>query len=272
MKKISKLIVLGFALLMGVYSSCFAANICSTNKCSKKITQEQKVPSKVYRLVKLEKGIPANYSDDMNQILDSFWNEPNGKLILNTLCKNKVKIKVVKTEGRVYASEEEVSISYSPSTANQGDMYKLFYITVAVPANYISDYSNKKLSFDKRLYSLGYILHELAHAYVFVKDPHNTNSIEQKLTLTMFGYNEANKIITGSYLSKEQSVIYTDIALKSIVDYENKKFPIYSGITKKLTKEGIKLQNTEDYTDITALYKKLLSEGKVKPNASFPIK
>lgn len=275
MKKVSKLVVASLVLSCCISTSCFAVSNCFANTkqtCSKQIVKDEKVPSRVYRMVKLDKGVSTKYSDEMKEIINLVWNEPNGRLILNALSKEKVKIKIVNTEGRVFASEEDLSISYSPSTANQGDTYKLFYITVAVPVEYISDFANVNLPLDKRIYSLGYIIHEFAHAFVYAKDPHNVNSIEQKLTLTMFGYNEASKILTGKYLSKEESVSYSYIALKSIVDYETKKCPIYSGITKKIAKYGITLQNTEDYSDINSMYKKLLSEGKIKPNEIFKIK
>lgn len=263
MKRIIQLGLISLMFCM-VSSSCFA-------ECNN-LSRQEKVPSKVYRLVQLDKGVSANYADDMKEILGLFWAEPNGQLILRNLCKHNVKIELVNSNKRATAAEEQVSIAYSPSLANQGDMYTLFYVTVSIPVNYLSDYENKNLSADKRLYSLGYILHELAHAYVYAKDPHNVNSIEQKLTLTMFGYNEASKILTGDYLSKDQSVLYSYKALESIVDYETKKFPIYSGVTKKLIKYGITLQNIEDYSDIVGMYKKLLVDGKIKPCVSFPTK
>lgn len=233
------------------------------------LNAEQKAPKSLYKLIKPSYGITAQTVEKFKNILDLIWNEPNGRIMLQALMSKRVKINI--TQGVVSANATE--------NTQQNTLYIYGFIPVAtfttsittvnVAFNYISNFYNSNLPSYQRVYNLQVFLHEFGHAFMNIKEPNVNNSIEEEIVVSMIGYNIASKIITGEYLTREQTINYSMDCLQSLLADDHRNLPIYSGFTQHIQKYGIFLPYPEEYSDIVKMYKKLLKEKKVLPTPSF---
>ena len=226
-------------------------------------------PKAVYRLIKPSAGITPKTVKNMEKILDLVWSEPNGQLYLQAMADKKVPIKI--TQGTLSANatvqqKQNTLMLYGFIPVYE---YKTSSFSVNVPFNYISDFYDSSLDAYKRIYSLQVFLHEFGHMYMNIKNPGNTNSLEEELGVTMIGYNAAHKMLTDGYLNKEQTEKYCMESLESLLQDEHRTLPVYSGFNRSVQGLGIAMPYPEVYSDIPAIYKKLLDEKKVYPAETF---
>ena len=87
----------------------------------------------------------------------------------------------------------------------------------------------------------------------------------------MLGYNVAYKIITGEYMTREQTGQYSLDSLQALLLDDHRKLPLYNGFPRFIQGYGISLPYPEVYSHLPMMYKKLLDEGKVAPLPSFYI-
>lgn len=239
---------------------------------NKKINEAKalnQAPKSVYRLIKPSAGITPKTVNNMEKILDLVWSEPNGQLYLQAMADKKVPIKI--TQGTLSANatvqqKQNTLMLYGFIPVYQ---YKTSSFSVNVPFNYISDFYDSGLDSYKRIYSLQVFLHEFGHMYMNIKNPGNANSLEEELGVTMIGYNAAHKILTDSYLNKEQTEKYSMESLESLLQDEHRTLPVYSGFNRTIQGLGITMPYPEVYSDLPTMYKKLLNEKKVYPAETF---
>lgn len=223
-------------------------------------------PESLYRLIKIQPGIDYYYFEKMKTILDLIWSEPTGQTLLSAILKHNVPINI--TNGYIKANAYRTKqtrtfylygiIPIASFTTNSS-------ITVNIPVNRIDNFNNPNLYAVNRVYNLQVFLHEFGHAFIGIKNPNDVNSLEEELGVSMIGYNIANKIITGKYLDKGQTQIYSFDCLKNLLSDEHRDLPVYSGFNQNIQKYGIAMPYPEIYSNIPLMYKKLLSEGKVSP-------
>ena len=223
-------------------------------------------PEKLYRLITIQPGINSYYFEKMKTILDLIWNDPNGKILLSALLKRNTSINI--TNGYVKANvkrEQKKKTLYLWFIIPVASFTTNSSVNINFPTGYIDNFNNKKLYSAKRIYNLQVFIHEFGHAFIGIKNPKNTNSIEEELGVSMIGYNIANKIITGKYLDSAQTEKYSLDCLAGLLSDEHRDLPYYSGFNKAIQSYGIAMPHPEVYSNISLMYKKLLSEGKVAP-------
>lgn len=226
-------------------------------------------PYAVYKLIKPSAGISSYTVENTKKILDLIWEDPSGRILLEALMKKGTPINI--TQGALNANAQSMNKKHT--------IYLYGFIPVAsfstysrsvnIPFNYISDFYNPNLPSYKRVYSLHVFIHEFGHAFMNIKNPKNTDSIEEELGVSMIGYNIAHKALTGKYLDREQTKTYSMGCLESLLSDSHRDLPVYSGFTQSIQKYGIILPYPETYTNLPAMYKELLREGKTNPVANF---
>lgn len=226
-------------------------------------------PNSLYRLIKPSAGITAKTVKKAEAMLDLIWSEPSGKLMLSELLKKRVSINI--TQGAVGANATRTS------QANTLYLYGFIPIVkyntskneVNIAFNFISDFNNPNVPSRNRVYCLHAFVHEFGHAFINIKNPNDVNSIEEELGVSMIGYNVANKVITGKYLTREQTRNYAMETLESLLKDDHRNLPVFSGFTSSMQSFGVILPYPEEYSDLAGMYKTLLEEDKISPVPNF---
>lgn len=233
------------------------------------IQSSQSAPKSLHRLIKRSSGISKDTTRKMENILDLIWSEPNGQILLKGLLSKKVHINI--TQGCLGANatkqqKQNTILLYGFIPIYS---YKTSSIAVNIPFNYISDFYNPNLDARQRIYSLQVFVHEFGHAFINIKNPNHSNSIEEELGVSMIGYNCAYKIITGKYLTKDQTESYSNGTLQSLLSDEHRNLPVESGFNNEIKYYGINMPYVNVYSNLAQNYQKLLDEGNIKPVSNF---
>lgn len=239
------------------------------NKSLNNISNTDHAPQPVYRLIKPSYGITKKTVEQMKSILDIIWSDPTGKIYLQAMVQNKVAIKINQGAITANAMRQTGTRTFYLYGFIPIFSYDINKNSVNVAYNYIHNFYDPKLDSDQRIYSLQVFFHEFGHAYLNIKYPGHPNSIEEELGVTMIGYNSAYKIITGQYLTKEQTEFYAMGSLEALLKDEHRNLPVYGAFSWQTQKSGINLPYPEVYKDLPQMYKKLLSEGKITPVPNF---
>lgn len=229
------------------------------------LTVDYKAPEKLYKLIKLEQRVPPDATESMKTILDLIWNEPNGRIMLETLLKNKTPINI--TQGYVKANAKNMTRDHTLYYLGIIPIFswETSSVSVNIPFEHIKNFNDKNLSSHTRIYNFQIFLHEFCHAFMFAKNSQNVVSIEEELGASMIGYNIATKIITGKYLDQNQTIMYSKGCLKAILSDEHRDLPVCNNFNRDIQNYGIAMPYPELYSNIFDLYKKLLFEKKVSP-------
>lgn len=226
-------------------------------------------PKKIYRMIKRSWRVPRSYIPEAQRILDLIWSEPTGRKMLLTLKEEGIPIRLVPNDKRtitMHETQTTTTYAYGMVPLNSFTFYST---TVVIPVKHIDGFNNPDLDPRTRIYHLHSFLHEMGHAYMFAIDPNNKNSLEEELGVSMLGYNIANKIVTGKYLTKEQAKYYSQGCMIALLADDHRNLPVFGYFNRKLMIHGIYLPYFEEYADIPVMYKKLLDEGKVSPARTF---
>lgn len=243
---------------------------CNLKNSLNNVTVVQgEAPASLYRLIKPSAGITNQTVGKMKSILDLIWSEPNGREILKTLIAAKVPINI--TQGAMNAN--------ATKSDKQNTLYLYGFIpiftyntsslAVNIPFNYISDFNDPNLAPYQRIYSLHVFIHEFCHAFRSVKYPQSVNSIEEELGVSMIAYNISYKVITGKYLTYNQTQQYSMACLESLLKDEHRNLPVYSNFKSNMQMLGIQMPYPEAYANLNSMYQELLQERKVYPVANF---
>lgn len=226
-------------------------------------------PKKIYKLIKRNRKIPKSYVLSTQRILDLVWSGPDGRKMLLALRQNKIPIRLLTNDKKaetLHNTQVTTTYTYGMVPVNTFTSYST---TVVIPLKHIDEFNNPNLDSRTRIYNLQAFLHEFGHAYMFIIDPNNKNSLQEEMGVSMLGYNIANKIITGEYLTREQTQRYSQDCLISLLGDDHRNLPVFSTFNRKLRLQGIYLPYPEEYIDLPVMYKKLLDEGKVSPAPTF---
>lgn len=230
---------------------------------------EHTAPKALYDLIQPSYGINSDSVEKMKTILDLIWSDSNGRILLQALVKKRIPINL--TQGAMNANA--TSCRKNNTFMLYGFVPILTFSTfsgkVNISVNYISDFYNRNLTSYQRIYSLHVFLHEFGHAFMSIKNPNNTNSLEEELGVSMIGYNIATKIITGKYLDEKQTKTYSEATFISLLSDDHRNLPVYSGFDNIIQQYGIILPHPYIYSDLRQMYEKLFKAGKVKPCPSF---
>lgn len=213
----------------------------------------KKAPPELYTLIKI--NLHSDIKEETEGILDVIWNVPCGQMMLQTILDKKIPINIIESDTNAATHAKFVN----------GNLTAL---KVDIPIKYIDMVNNTNLSAHDRIYAFHAFMHEFGHAYAHLKDPTSTNSLEEEIGVDMIGYNIAYKVITGHYLTKEQTQTYSLSSLASALTDKHKDLPVYSGFTVRMQKYGMPMPYPEMYSNIPAMYKKLVSAGLTKQVAS----
>lgn len=226
-------------------------------------------PNSLYKLIKPSAGITKNTVDKTKYILDLIWSEPNGQILLKAILNKKIPINI--TQGIVTANAMQQTkkntlmlYGFIPIFS-----YDTSSMSVNIAFNYISDFYNPNIDPRHRIYDLQIFLHEFGHAFMYCKNLHHQDAIEEELGVSIIGFDSAYKIITGQYLTKEQTEEYSMQILQALLSDSHRNLPVYNGFNKEIQYYGIKLPYPEIYSNLPLMYKKLLSESKISPVPNF---
>lgn len=228
-------------------------------------------PAALYRLIKPSPGITKSTVKKTKYILDLIWSEPNGRIILQEILKKKIPIKI--TQGAVtananYRKQKRTILLYGLIPIFSYDVSSL---SVNIAFNYISDFYNPNIPPKHRIYDLQVFIHEFGHAFMYCKSSRLQDSLEEELGVSMIGFNSAYKIITGKYLTREQTEEYSKNIFESLLNDSHNQLPVYSGFNNMIQSYGINMPYTELYSNLPLMYKKLLEENKVSPLPNFSV-
>lgn len=233
------------------------------------IQVNEHAPKRIYRMIKRNWRVPKSYVAETQRIVDLIWSEPTGRRILLALRDNGIPIRIVPNDKKtitVHETQTTTTYAYGMVPLNS---FTYYTTTVVIPIKHIDGFNNPDLDPRTRIYHLHAFLHEMGHAYMFIIDPNNKDSIEEELGVSMLGYNIANKIVTGEYLTKEQAKHYSQGCLTALLEDDHRDLPVFGHFNRKLMLQGIYLPQFQEYADIPVMYKKLLDEGKVEPARTF---
>ncbi len=242
------------------------------NESINNLTTGHVAPERLYGLIKVQPGIDYYYFEKMKTILDLIWSEPNGKILLSALLKQNISINI--NNGYLNANvlrEKQKKTLYLYFIIPIASFTTNSAVNINIPTSYIDNFNNSNLYATQRIYNLQVFIHEFGHAFIGIKNPKDINSIEEEMGVSMIGYNIANKIITGKYLDSAQTETYSINCLIGLLLDEHRDLPVYSDFNKSIQRYGITMPYPELYSNIPSMYKKLLSEGKVAPAATFKI-
>lgn len=221
-------------------------------------------PEKLYKLVKAPEDVDQETTDKIKTILDLIWNDPNGQIILKTLMDHKASINIIAEDSNTNQTKTLDPYSVIPISSILNSSAK-----VNIPISHIDNFDNPNLYPYQRIYNLQVFIHELGHAFIEIKNPKNTDSMEEEIGVSMIGYNIANKIVTGKYLTQSETETYSMQCLKTLLSDKNKNLPMMSNFNKTIKEYGISFPYQDTYSNISSIYKTLLNEGKIKPVSSF---
>lgn len=237
--------------------------------CSSSLMIKENAPAKVYKLIKKSPDISNDKVEAMKLILDLIWSEPNGRLILSALSKNRVPIKILGENEKAQTVRKSQTVAYFDYGLHPINSYTNTSIVINIPVKYINIFENQNLPEGLRIECLIVFVHEFGHAFMFVNNQNNENSLEEEIGVSMLGYNLANKILTGNYLNKAQTLKYAEACLIGLLSDDHKNLPIYSDFNEQIRSYGIDIPYSSDYSDLVLMYRKLFSEGRVPKNQSF---
>ncbi|HNW26053.1 MAG TPA: tetratricopeptide repeat protein [Candidatus Gastranaerophilaceae bacterium] len=226
-------------------------------------------PASLYRLIKPSAGITQGTVDKMKYILDLIWSEPNGQILLQEFLNKKIPIKISQgtvTANAMLQNKKNTLLLYGFIPVFS---YDTSSISVNIAFNYISDFFNPNIDSGHRIYDLQVFVHEFGHAFMLCKNSGHRDSIEEELGVSMIGFNSAYKIIIGKGLTKEQTEEYSLNVLQSLLSDEHRNLPVYNGFVSEIQRYGIVMPYPEIYSNLPAMYKKLLCEEKISPVPNF---
>lgn len=209
-----------------------------------RITQE--APKELYTLVKT--NLSPEIKTESEDILDLIWTVPNGQVMLRALLQNQIPINIVQYDGVAYFRR------YYKDSKLLGE--------INIPVKDLENLNNKSQPARTRVYDMNSFMHEMGHAFYWTKYPQKENSLEEEMGVDMLGYNIANKIITGNYLTQKETSELSLNVLESLLADDHKNLPVYSGFSQDIKNSGMTLPYPAEYSDLVFMYKQLLAQKK----------
>lgn len=216
------------------------------------VTQE--APVQIYSLIKT--NLSSRILGETQGILDLIWSDPSGRIMLTTIWQKQIPINIIKSDERANTQETNISKTYHAVSS------------INIPVKYILNFNDETRPAEDRIFNFTAFMHEFGHAYFRIKNPTIEDSMEEEIGVSMIGHNIAYKIITGEYLTKEQTQELSLELVAGLLSDDHRELPVYNGFNKKIQTYGIILPYPEVYSDLRPIYKKLREQNKVQPVAS----
>lgn len=230
----------------------------------------EKAPPSVYALLKQDNGVSSASIENAKYILDLIWSDPTGRLLLTSLAKSKVPInithQIAKNANATRVDKQNTFYLYGVIPVFSYNRSKL---CVNIPEAHVQNFMNTQLPANQRLFSLHAFIHEFCHAYRNINYPNAKNSIEEELGASMIGFNVSYKIVTGNYLTLNQTKHYSIECFKSLLSDSHRDLPVYGGFQNYMMAKGILMPYPDVYVNIVLMYKKLLTSGSIAPASTF---
>jgi len=226
-------------------------------------------PEKLYKLIKPASCIQPDSVESMKKIVDLVWSDPTGQFILQKLIEKKISINIVQGADRANAKKSQEKQTFYYMGLIPIFSYTSTSHSVNIPVRYITAFENQNASLHDKIYHLQVFIHEFGHAFMWANNSANADSMEEELGVSMLGYNIANKILVGRYLTKQEVDFYSKGCMQALLSDDHNKLPVYSGFTQHIQNYGVLMPYPEEYSDLVAIYKKLLAENKTKPVPNF---
>lgn len=211
-------------------------------------------PAKLYALVKTDLG--NDIKQKVYNIFDVLWQEVNARIILQTVMDRNIPIKITADGQRAY-------------TAVHGEGYKVIVDEIDIPVKYINNLNNTNLQPYQRIYYFNVFMHEFGHAFSSLRNPKYSDSIEEEMGVDMIGYNIGYKMVYHRYMTYQEVKQQSMDTLQALLSDDHAQFPVYSGFNKRMQSYAVYMPNPELYTNLVAMYKQLLAQGKTQHVPNF---
>lgn len=218
------------------------------NNAINNVRVKDRAPVEIYSMIVT--SLPFETQEQLKGILDVVWSVPEGRTMLDTISKYKIPLYVEDVDDTAYVS-------------NIGTRKGVHPEKIVVPLKYVKIASDVTASPHYRIYGFTTFMHEFGHAYFGIKNPRCLNSLEEEIGVTMVGYNIAYKVILNRYLTPVEAQEFSKETLSVLTDDLHKNLQVYNNFNILMPTYGINLPYPEFYSNIPAMYKQLLSEGKM---------
>lgn len=219
------------------------------NSAINNVRVTRRAPSELYSLI--QTNLSPDVRAEAESILDLIWSVPSGELLLRTMWQKRVPIYIIQ--------EDESADTHERRYSNGNTIVD----KIDIPLKYITMVNDTNLPAAQRIYGLTAFMHEFGHAFSRIKDPQSYDSMEEELGVDMIANNIAYRIIMGEYLNESQSQEISMSAVAGITLDGHRDLPVYSGFNQRMQNYGMSMPNVYLYSDIVAMYQRLLSEGRV---------
>jgi|GEM_PF-3418511 len=216
------------------------------------IKPKEPAPENLLKLVKLQRGIKENYRNRTFTMLRFLWNDPEGKILLNIIMKNKIPIIIVKN---INETQTEISSSQIVFRGISPRIHTFDKnVEIQISSFYIDLFYSRSFNYKDAITSFEVFIHEICHAVARMDDEGFENSLEEELTASMIGYNVASRILLNKELTQEETGEYSKKILISLLTDKHRFLPVFGSFNQFILKLGINPPYFYMYSDVPQLY------------------
>ncbi len=219
-----------------------------------------KAPKKLYKLVKVKKGVNPQIRQKAYYLLDLIYSDYEGRILLENVKKKKIKIYITpngKNAHKAFALKKTHTFSvYGVPLSFTSD-------TINIEEDYINRFFDTNLDPEARMSSIVVIVHEACHAVRSALRKNKENSLEEEITSSIIGLNIAHKLILNRTLTKQETYRYAKGYLIGSLSDDHAKLRPYNGFSEFIELDlHIKIPYNDTFKDLSALYKEVKDQVK----------
>lgn len=207
---------------------------------------KEKAPLRLHNLVEV-KGKLKNKSDEqkLHKVLDFIWSDEEGKCLLQTVINNRTPI---------YLCRKTEHSNVDASNINLANINLVGY--KKIPSSYANLIAVNCINIKESDISILVVAHELCHTIKAINYPNSKNSQEEEMCAYIFGYNLAERILTGRPMDEkrinEMSVwLYNTTFKNQNCSYRN--LQLKDDFGTKMSNLGFKLPYYDNYCNVENL-------------------
>jgi len=222
---------------------------------------EEKPPAKLNSLVCFDPQIKSSTKTKTYEILSYIWSDYEGKVLLNNLIKDNIKIYILSNK---FIPHAEIKHSSDP-----WDNYAK--IKVRIEENSVQEFKNKSMSEFCTQDSIRVFIHEICHAVAGYNPEYKmyANSIEEELCIDMICKNILFRLMGEKGLSEDDAKIASRIILLNLLTDSHKDLCLHNQFNIEMTDVlGINIPYYDDYSDILKVYQDIRYLKSVNRNNS----
>lgn len=221
-----------------------------------------KAPKKLYKLVKVKKGVNPQIRQRVYYLLDLIYSDPEGRILLDNVKKKKIKIYISpngKSAHGAFATKKSSTYSvYGIPVTFSSD-------TISIEERFINNFFNKSLDVRTRINGIVVIIHEACHALRSALRKNKDNALEEEITSSIIGMNIAYKLFLNRTLSEQETYKNAKGYLVGALSDDHAKLRPYNNFNEFIELDlKIKIPHLHTFKDLSKLYKEVKHKVKYK--------